>query len=57
MGADHISHHGKKFTAVYPQWMRDSTFLFLQDLGSAFSSNGFPLMANVGRILLSFGKF
>lgn len=35
MGADHIPHHGKKFTAVNPQWMTESILFFLQDVGSA----------------------
>lgn len=53
MGADHIHHHGKKSTAVNPQWMRESTLVFLQDVGSAFSSNGFSPMENT-QILAEF---
>lgn len=34
MGADHIPHQGKKFTAVNPQWMTESTLFFLQYVGS-----------------------
>lgn len=54
-GTDHLPHQERKFTAVNPKRMRESTLHFLQDVGSALLVQmAFPCCQNLGRSLLRF---